>query len=409
MTESDSARWQPFALTALTALWLAGFVYLGLASRLPSIPALTGRGESLALTGHFGTTLVLAVLMYGLLRATNLDRPTLPVAAISFGFAVAVGGAIELLQSLSATRTPEWLDWLFDGLGALLAVAVLAAIDQQRRRRRALVVSVQLVGTLLLGAGVAAFLIWPPPAAEEVVVLCPQEVDQRRVPRPDVAAGSGARVEEGLLVSYDFASSGLAAASDPALDLGLLGDASLEDQSLRFSDDGGVARTDGGAAILQEVITQSDAFTVEAWVRPRDLLQSGPARIVSMSASTSLGDVNFHLGQERTCLSVRVRSDVRGAEWLLAEGVFTAPQASWHLAVTYQGGSTAVYVDGTLVEEYTIEPGPLEYWNPGFPLLVGNEATLDRPFLGDVFSLAVYGRALTFPEIAQNYQAGPIR
>ena len=72
------------------------------------------------------------------------------------------------------------------------------------------------------------------------------------------------------------------------------------------------------------------------------------------------------------------------------------------------GGSTAVYVDGTLVDEVTIEPGPIEHWNPEFPLLVGNEATLDRPFIGDVFSVAVYGRALARQEIGQNYQAGPI-
>ncbi len=49
----------------------------------------------------------------------------------------------------------------------------------------------------------------------------------------------------------------------------------------------------------------------------------------------------------------------------------------------------------------------LDGWQPDYPLLIGNEATLDRPWLGKVFSLALYDRAVTAQEIASAFEAGP--
>ncbi|NNC91538.1 MAG: hypothetical protein HKN80_03495, partial [Acidimicrobiia bacterium] len=65
-----------WVLPALTIIWFGCFVYLGVASRLPTIPGLTGGGESVALSGHFLTTLVLAWLVFALVRSRNLERPT---------------------------------------------------------------------------------------------------------------------------------------------------------------------------------------------------------------------------------------------------------------------------------------------------------------------------------------------
>jgi hypothetical protein len=127
---------------------------------------------------------------------------------------------------------------------------------------------------------------------------------------------------------------------------------------------------------------------------------------LTASGSTRLDDVNFHLGQERTCVSFRISTGEGDAEWLLATRVFRVPQPVWQVAVTYDSGDVGVYVDGELRERFVVEPGAPDGWDPMLPLLVGNEATLDRAFHGDIHLVAVYGRALDESEIAVNYAAG---
>ena len=45
-------------------------------------------------------------------------------------------------------------------------------------------------------------------------------------------------------------------------------------------------------------------------------------------------------------------------------------------------------------------------WDHSFPLHIGNEGTLDRPWLGSLFLLAMYDRALSQQEIQVNWMAG---
>jgi VanZ family protein len=407
VTSEHTQRWPGWVLPVLTGIWLGCFVYLGVASRLPNIPGVTGRGESVALSGHFLTTLVLALLIFAVIRARDLSRSTLVVALVAFGAAAVAGGVIEVLQAFTRTRTPELVDWLFDALGGLVGVGVMVLIDRKPSFRPRMVTAAHSLGGTVAALAVSAFFIWPPIAPEEVTVYCPAEVAERRVPVAPIDAGTGARVPDGLVVLYTFQDSsddvsGLA----PALNLYLAGGANVRDGRLRMGGGDDVALSPGPAARIHEAAAMSGAFTVETWLRPADLLQRGPARIVSTSGSTDLGDVNFHVGQERTCLSIRVRTDEGAAAWLLTEGVFLGPQPAWHVAVTYDRGSIGVFVDGALVEQYDVNHGPLRVWDPTLPLLVGNEATLDRPFQGDIHLVAFYGRALDESEIAINYRAG---
>lgn len=46
-------------------------------------------------------------------------------------------------------------------------------------------------------------------------------------------------------------------------------------------------------------------------------------------------------------------------------------------------------------------------WDPTFHLLLGNEASLSRPWLGKMYMVAIYDRALSPTDIATNYTAGP--
>ena len=50
--------------------------------------------------------------------------------------------------------------------------------------------------------------------------------------------------------------------------------------------------------------------------------------------------------------------------------------------------------------------GPFAIWNSGFSFQIGNEPTLDRPWLGRVYFVGLYNRALTAEEIQGNYERG---
>jgi VanZ family protein len=51
--------------------------------------------------------------------------------------------------------------------------------------------------------------------------------------------------------------------------------------------------------------------------------------------------------------------------------------------------------------------GPVFFnWDPDYPLQLGNEVTLDRPWLGKIFLLAIYDRALSPDEVLANFLEG---
>ena len=51
---------------------------------------------------------------------------------------------------------------------------------------------------------------------------------------------------------------------------------------------------------------------------------------------------------------------------------------------------------------------PFGVWNSRFTFQIGNEATLDRPWLGQIHFVALYSRGLSADEIRNNFGAGPL-
>jgi VanZ family protein len=68
-------------------------------------------------------------------RAFRYLSPAAPGRALALGFAssVALGGGLELWQSLLPYRSAEFLDFVADALGALIAVLITAAVWQFTR------------------------------------------------------------------------------------------------------------------------------------------------------------------------------------------------------------------------------------------------------------------------------------
>lgn len=121
-----------------------------------------------------------------------------------------------------------------------------------------------------------------------------------------------ARDTKGLLVLYTFEGPG----DDVIRDRSGVG----EPLDLRIESPRAVSWRDGRVVItssariasqqparkIVSAIKQSQAVTIEAWLKPQDLRQSGPARIVSLSGDT--GRRNFTLGQNLGQYDVRLRT-----------------------------------------------------------------------------------------------------
>lgn len=226
-----------------------------------------------------------------------------------------------------------------------------------------------------------------------------------------VRAQSG-RVAHRPLVIYDFSDGGgstihdRSANGDP-LDLVIDNPNSVRwsKESLSIESSARIGSSKPVSTIVKAV-KQSRELTIEVWIKPANLTQSGPARIVSLSQDTS--QRNFTLGQDQDFYDVRLRTSKADRNGLPSTA---APKKSVRTKLTHVvmtrnvSGSTIIYVDGKqLVKEQA--QGDFSSWDTGYPLNLGNEATGDRPWLGEFHLVALYDVAFSAREVKQNFDAG---
>lgn len=160
------------------------------------------------------------------------------------------------------------------------------------------------------------------------------------------------------------------------------------------------------ATKIINAIKRSGSVTVEAWVKPANDRQKGPARIVSLSANSS--QRNITLGQDEKKYEVRLRTTATSANGIPAAATpnNTVKTALSHIVYTRDANGTArVFVNGRQQAKKRVG-GKLRSWSNNFRLVLANEMTGDRPWLGEFHLVAVYSRALNLKEVMQNYQAG---
>ncbi len=97
---------------------------------------------------------------------------------------------------------------------------------------------------------------------------------------------------------------------------------------------------------LSERIRETSQFTIITTVATADTDQTGPARIISLSADSLLR--NFTLGQQGSDLDLRIRTPMTGANGadtkLSIPGIFADTQPH-QIVITYSGATIQVYVD----------------------------------------------------------------
>ena len=156
----------------------------------------------------------------------------------------------------------------------------------------------------------------------------------------------------------------------------------------------------------------SNELTLEAWVQPANISQDGPARILSISASKTERNATLGQGlygdQSPDVYVARLRTAQTSTNGLPAvvTPAGAATTALTHVAYTRRAdGRATLYVNGQDRGVLNVG-GALNSWDERMPLLMANELSEDRPWLGTYYLAAVYGRALTAAEVVHNYEAG---
>ncbi len=229
---------------------------------------------------------------------------------------------------------------------------------------------------------------------------------------------NGGRVEEGILVLYDFEDPGTVVRDrsgvEPKHDL------LIEDpENVQWQP--GVLRvnkatrlmTGGPATKIIDACKASREITLEAWITPQNTTQDGPARIATVSdgaysRNATLGQ-GLWGGQPSDTYNVRLRSTTTDEDGmpLVSTPAGVARTCLQHVVYTRNSvGIAKFYVDGVLISEGDVG-GSFNNWDGSHRLALANETDAWRPWLGDFHLVAVYDRALSGDEVTQNYEAGP--
>ncbi len=220
------------------------------------------------------------------------------------------------------------------------------------------------------------------------------------------------RVGTGLQVLYDFREAGGNVVKDRA-GIGKPIDLQIDNmKQIRRKDDAlqvtgnTVIHSVNPAKRLVDAVRRSGSITIEAWIRPDNLNQNGPARIVTLSKDPN--ERNVTLGQEGDQIEARLRTtetSTNGIPPIRSESRSLSDKLTHVVYTRDRSGTTRIYVDGRQREQGKVS-GTFENWNDSFQLALANELTSDRPWLGELHLVAVYSRGLSPAEVALNFKAG---
>jgi hypothetical protein len=177
-----------------------------------------------------------------------------------------------------------------------------------------------------------------------------------------------------------------------------------------------ILKTAAAATQLVQQLKAANEITIEAWVKRAAAVSPDqqPGRIVTLSVDTNRR--NFTLGQTsddkfqirlRTTLTDDNGSRLLDTQQSIVQEVPAVPDL-YHLAFTRKAnGQMRFYLNGTDPSGANRPKlgGTFDNWD-GYRLAIGNELTNDRPWLGEIYLVAIYSRALSRAEVQQNFKAG---
>jgi hypothetical protein len=230
-----------------------------------------------------------------------------------------------------------------------------------------------------------------------------------------IVSSGGPRVETGLIAKYEFKTGTGTIAYDssgvePELDLNMTGNVTwVGGWGVQIENGAKLQGTTTGSVKIQQMIAASGEFSIEAWVAPDSITETG-AYIVSYSGGDTARNVT--LGQTQANYDFALRSTTTGAN---GTPLFSTPTANTvvqaslqHVVLTYDPvNGRQIYVNGVLAA--TGDPqkgGSLSEWDNTFALVLGNEVSSDKPWSGELRMVALYNHAMTATEVQTNFAAG---
>lgn len=274
---------------------------------------------------------------------------------------VAVAGLSEWLQPiLTETRQAQLADFAGDAVGivaALVVTAILHPLIRSERRRERVVAMCCAIGLI----GSAGLIV--------------ADTDPVRAWRECGGVGY-----------------------EPIVDVASAPVIHVDGDEVQFAD--GVRRPLGDGVIaadsaaLRCSVLADGAYTIVATVTPESIEMEGtpPKRIFTSSVGINFDEYNTHIGQDFDELSVRIRSG-SSRQWESIPSVFEAGREVT-VAVVVSDGRAEVFVDGASRAEFELEGSSLAEWDESYPILIGDEFTGNRTFVGDIATVSFFDRAL---------------
>ena len=228
-------------------------------------------------------------------------------------------------------------------------------------------------------------------------------------------ASGGNRFESNLVAKYEFKTgSGTTAYDtsgvDPEADLTFTGGVTwVGGWGINVAAGGKAQASTASSKKLSDMIKASGEYSIEAWAAPANVAQAD-AYIVSYSGSATTR--NATLGQHAMQYEARTRSDQTDANGSpplqTAAANANAQAALQHIVLTYDPvNGQKIYVNGRYTGD--VDPkkgGSMANWDDTFALVMGNETTGNRQWLGVIKFVAIHSRALTADQVQQNFAAG---
>jgi Concanavalin A-like lectin/glucanases superfamily len=229
-----------------------------------------------------------------------------------------------------------------------------------------------------------------------------------------VAAG-GNRFETNTIAKYEFKTGTGSTIFDtsgvePALNLNMSGDISwMGGWGVNIKAGGKAQGTTTGSKKLSDRIKATGEYAVEVWAAPANVTQED-AYVISYSGGVMSRNVTLsQRAYQYEALGRSSTTGANGAPALLTRDADRDAQASLqHVVLTYDPvNGRRLYVNGNFTGD--VDPragGSLADWDDTFALVLGNETSNNRQWLGVIRFAAVHSRALTLQQIQQNFAAG---
>ena len=238
---------------------------------------------------------------------------------------------------------------------------------------------------------------------------------ERRVVMTLNSVATGNRVTDGLMALYNFSEGGGNVVRDSTglMDLSIANPQNVSWSPGALTINSPTTLASGPVTALNQSIRSSNELSFEVWIEPANLTQEGPARILSIS--NGLSSRNFTLGQglwngqPSSVIDARLRTTATNTDGIpsITTGSGTLGAGLSHVMYTRDAQGTArIYING-VETAMDFRGGDLSNWDTGYSMLLGNEATGDRPWLGTFHLASAYDRALSASEVQQNFAAGP--